>query len=110
MSNVPELSDDERREYLHRALAVRSERAQLRSSLKNGNLTIAELFELSDVGNKAASGMRAKQLIHAMPNYGSVKTAVLMQKLEISDGRHVGGLGKNQRQGLLDVFGGSADE
>ena len=108
--SVPELTDDERRENLERALAVRSERAQLRSSLKSGELTIAELLELADVGNKAASGMRVKMLISAMPSYGSAKTAELMQKLGISDGRRVGCLGKNQRQGLLDVFGGSADE
>lgn len=101
---IPVISDDQRRDSLVKAMAMRTERAQLRSALKSCGLSIEEFFELADVGNQAASGMRVKSLISAMPGYGAKKTEELMFKLGISDTRRVRGLGKRQRQGLLDEF------
>lgn len=103
---IPNLTTEQRREYLEKASKVRKERAIIRKDLKIGLMTLEQVFKLSDADCQAAANMRVKQVINAMPGYGFSKTQQLMKHLSIADGRRVKGLGDRQRQALMEVFGG----
>jgi hypothetical protein len=107
---IPNLSEANRRANLEKAMQIRSERADIRANIKAGNLGICGLLDMADNGNKAASGMRVKQLISSMPGYGSARTKQVMSALGISESRRVGGLGVRQRTALVELFRGDMHE
>lgn len=104
---VPNLTTDERRSALDKAMRVRAERSQLKRDLKQGLLTARQVFELSDSGMVAASGMRAEQFIAALPAFGKAKAEKLMRKLDISKSRRLRGVGIRQRIALLEHVEGA---
>lgn len=101
---IPNLTTEQRRENLEKAMRVRMARAELRADLKQGATDIRHVFELADSGHEEASGMRVKHLISAMPGYGFAKTRDLMRELGISESRRVRGVGTRQRAALLGVL------
>lgn len=105
---IPELTKEQRQANLEKAMKMRKERAELRSQLASGVLTVCDLIDLAERGDKAASGMRVKQMISAMPGYGFKKTQALMHNLHIAESKRVGGLGVNQAQALIAKLDGAA--
>lgn len=103
---VPELTKEQRIANLEKAKQMRKERTELRSQLASGVLTVCDLINLAERGDKAASGMRVKQMISALPGYVFKKTQALMHALSISESKRVGGLGVKQAQALIDRLGG----
>lgn len=103
---VPELTKEQRIANLEKAKQMRKERTELRSQLASGVLNVCDLINLAERGDKAASGMRVKQMINALPGYGFKKTQALMRELGISESKRVGGLGVNQAKALIDRLGG----
>lgn len=103
---IPELTEEQRQANLEKAMKLRKERAELRSQLKSGVLSVCDLINLAERGDKAAAGMRVKQMISAVPGYGFSKTQSLMHQLRIADNRRVGGLGVNQAQALIAKLDG----
>lgn len=103
---VSELTKEQRIANLEKAKQMRKERTELRSQLATGVLTVCDLINLAERGDKAASGMRVKQMISALPGYGFKKTQALMHALSISENKRVGGLGVKQAQALIDRLGG----
>lgn len=75
---VPELTKEQRIANLEKAKQMRKERTELRSQLASGVLTVCDLINLAGRGDKAASGMRVKQMISALPGYGFKKTQALL--------------------------------
>lgn len=102
---IPNLTTEQRREYLEKALRIRKERANVRNDLKSGLMTFGQVLKLADANRQSVSNMRVKQVINSMPGYGFAKTQQLMGDLHIAEGRRVKGLGVRQRQALLEVFG-----
>ena len=105
---IPNLTADQRREGLDKAMQVRKERAVIREGLKNGLIGIERVLDLADGGCAAAANMRVSQLISAMPGYALAKTERTMRELRISDRKRIKGLGSKQRAALVRVFGGRA--
>lgn len=103
---IPELTTEQRQANLEKAMRMRKERADLRNQLKSGVLSACDLIDLAERGDKAASGMRVKQMISAMPGYGFRKTQDLMHKLHIAESKRVGGLGVKQAQALIAKLDG----
>lgn len=103
---IPNLTDDERRKNLDKAMQLRQMRAAIRKRLKSGEMSIEAFFALADSGSEAASGMRAKLLVSAMPKVGFASTQRIMKALGISEERRVRGLGSRQREMLVGLFGG----
>lgn len=103
---IPNLTDDERRKNLDKAMQLRQMRAAIRKRLKSGEMSIEAFFALADGGSEAASGMRAKLLVSAMPKVGFASTQKIMKALGISEDRRVRGLGSRQRETLIGLFGG----
>ena len=101
---VPILTKEQRQENLAKGMQIRHQRAEYREQLKKGALPLEKFFELVDEGDQAASGMRVKAMIAALPGYAETRAEQLMKKLHIASSRKVKGLGRNQRANLLSTL------
>lgn len=104
---IPELTTEQRRENLAKAMELRKQRAELRAELGNGMLSVGDVISIADRGDKAAAGMRVKQMISALPGYGLKRTQDLMRKIGIADNKRVGGLGVAQIRVLVEKLDGA---
>ena len=78
-------------------------RAAVKEQLKTGDLTLEELLERG-ARDEALAKLKVRTLLESMPGVGKVKARRLMEELDISESRRVRGLGRHQRQGLLEHF------
>ncbi len=102
--SVPELDADARREALEKAKRARQVRAQLKHMLKSGEVELHEVLQRAGDA-PALAKMRVVEVLEALPNVGKVTAAKLMDELRISPTRRVQGLGRRQKEALLDRFG-----
>lgn len=105
---IPELTTEQRRANLEKAMELRQERADIRRKLGDGTYSVNDVLRLAEAGDQAASGMRAKQLINALPGYGLRRAQSLMKQIGIADSKRVGGLGWKQRAALVAKLDGGA--
>jgi len=84
-------------------VAVRRERAELRSRLKAGDLLLADLLKRTD--DDTVGKMKALSVIESLPGVGKVKARRAMESLGIAENRRLRGLGRRQRSDLLKAFG-----
>lgn len=96
---LPTLSPEERAKNLAKAAEMRQKRSKLRSDIKEGKLSLADVLKKAD--DPIVGRMKVSALIEALPGYGKAKTEALMLNLEISPSRRVQGLGSRQRSELL---------
>lgn len=101
MTGPPSLTPEQRAMALEKAAAARRGRAEVRQSLANGRLTVAEVLDSDD---ELIGGMKVKAMLTAVPGLGKVKAARLMESLGIAENRRIRGLGSRQREGLLDAL------
>lgn len=104
---VPILTEEERRQNLDKALKARRERAEVRTKLANGEMSVDDVFRLADAGNEAILRMPVESLIRSLPGYALSRTQKLMKRLRIAQSRRIRGLSKRQRNELLKALGGS---
>lgn len=64
---IPKLTTEQRRAALDKGMQIRHQRAEYREQLKKGALPLEKFFQLADEGDQAASGMRVKAMIAALP-------------------------------------------
>lgn len=95
----PKMTDEQRAMAAQRSSELRIERAQIKADLKAGNVTLAQALEY-----EAAQRMLVRELIAALPNYGSTRAGAVMEHLRISPIRRVAGLGPKQKAALLERF------
>ena len=100
---LPQLSDEARKEALKKAAAARSARAALRTQVKNGELSFADV--LAKLGDPVVDKIKVLTLIESLPGYGKAKASKLLSELDISDTRRVKGLGEKQKAALLERLG-----
>ena len=100
------LTKEQLQANLEKAMKLRKERAALRSELQHGITTVSDVINLAERGDKAAKGMRVKQVINALPGYGFKRTQALMKSLKIAENKRVGGLDVNQVQALIEKLEG----
>lgn len=97
------ISDDVRRAALAKAAEVRRERAELRTQLKAGDISLTDL--LGRVEDDVVGKMKVLAVLESLPGVGKVKARRTMEQIGISESRRVRGLGTRQRSQLLDAFG-----
>lgn len=97
-TNVPELTQEERKAALDKALLARRKRAQVREDLKSGKITLPELIETDD---EIVKRMRVSAMLEALPAIGETKSKRIMEECGIAESRRIGGLGKHQKAKLL---------
>ena len=101
---LPQLTEEQRAAALQKAAEARKVRAELKERLKRGGTTMSEVLKQADT-DEVLGKMKVSALLEAMPGYGKVKAAQVMEKLEIAPSRRLKGLGDRQRKALLDEFG-----
>jgi len=100
---LPQLTDDQRKAALEKAAESRRARAELRAQIKDGKLSIEKVLSKAD--DPVVGRMKVSMLIESLPGYGKAKTMKLMEELGISETRRIKGLGKRQREDLLERLG-----
>lgn len=100
---LPEMTDEQRAAALARAGEARRVRAEIKHLLKTGSLTFTDVLERADA-NDLVAGTKVKAIVVSMPGMGKVSTERLLSEIGIADGRTLRGLGKNQREQLVERF------
>ena len=101
---LPELTAQQREDALEKATAARRRRAEVKVGLKSRKISLGQFFELADE-DEALAKMRAKALLESLPRVGVHRSTLIMDEIGISKTRRVRGLGRVQREALLDMFG-----
>ena len=101
--SVPELTNEQRVEYLRKAAEQRVKRAAFREELKEGKVTLAQALNRSD--DPVVGRLHVRLLIESLPRCGKAKAQKIMEEIGISESRRVQGLGVRQRESLLEMLG-----
>ncbi len=104
MATPPPLTDDARRAALAKAADARRVRAELKHSLKAGELGLADVLTRAESDDVVAM-TKILTVLEALPGVGKVKSRRTMASIGISESRRVQGLGAKQRRALLAAFG-----
>lgn len=99
----PQLNAEQRARALEKAAMARRKRAEIKSLLKNGSLSLDELLEQA-ADDPMVSGIKVSAVLTSMPRTGKVKAGQIMEELGIAENRRVRGLGARQRSALLSKF------
>lgn len=97
----PALTPEQRQAALEKAAVARRVRAEVKDKLKMGSLSLRELFEQAD-RDQILAKLKVVSVLESLPGVGKVQARRIMEELDISASRRLRGLGRNQRDGLLD--------
>ena len=100
-AQAPARSLDQRMEALQRANDIRVRRAQLKKDLKDGRVQIESI--LVDPPEYVSTA-KVFDMLMAVPKFGRVKAARLLNQCRISQSKTVGGLSERQRAELVNLF------
>jgi hypothetical protein len=100
---LPVRTDEQRADDLLKAAAARAARAEVKSGLKRGTVTLADVIKDAETDGTIAK-IKVSALLQAMPGVGKVRAAQIMNRLGIAEGRRVRGLGHQQRAALEAEF------
>ena len=103
MALPPKLTKEQRDSALAIAAASRKRRAEIKSLLKAEQISISDVLVIGE-SDSAIAKLRVSELLAALPGWGSVRAMSMIERLEISPTRRVGGLGRAQREKLLAEF------
>ena len=100
-AQAPARSLDQRMEALQRANHIRVRRAQLKKDLKDGRAQIDSI--LLDPPDWVSTA-KVFDMLMAVPKFGRVKAARMLNQCRISQSKTVGGLSERQRTELVGLF------
>ncbi len=100
---LPKMDAEQRARALEKAVLTRRRRAEVKSLLKSGSLTLSDLFDGAD-SDPTLGGIKVTAALASMPKTGKVTAARIMDECGISENRRVRGLGPKQRAALLNQF------
>lgn len=103
----PVLTDDQRAQARASAIQARRERAEVRRSLRAGDVGIDEILA-SDVASYRR--MRVREVLQALPSLGPVRSAQIMSTVGIAPTRRIQGLSTRQREELIALVDGRIRE
>lgn len=99
----PKLTIEERRAALTKAADHRRQRAQFKEQVRSGRCSWREALESAE---EAILRMRLKELLEAIPGFGTVRALAVLDRVGISHSRRVQGLGSSQKERLLEELRG----
>src|SRR5918911_4158164 len=100
-AHAPLRSLDQRMEALRRANDIRVKRAKLKKNLKDGRVSIEQILREPP---EYVSTAKVFDMLMAVPKFGRVKAARLLNQCRISQSKTVGGLSDRQRHELIALF------
>ncbi|MCX6430683.1 MAG: guanylate kinase [Actinobacteria bacterium] len=96
----PQLTPEERARALEAATQARRLRADVKSKVKSGALSVGQVFDRAS-HEPAIAKMRVLELLESQTGIGKIRAIALMDRLKISHSRRIQGLGVHQRVALL---------
>lgn len=99
---LPVLTEAQKIEALKKAQEIRKQRADVRNRLKRGEIDLKQILESDD---PVSGRMKVAYLLRSLPRIGKVKARRIMEEVGIDDSRRVQGLGRRQKEALLDRLG-----
>lgn len=103
MGLPPQLTPEQRQEALLKAANSRKRRAEVKMRIKNDDISIDTILEMSK-NEDAIAKMRVKELLESLSGVGKVRAQSLMERLNISPTRRIQGLGRLQIKQLREEF------
>jgi len=103
MGLPPQLTAEQRQQALLKAANSRKRRAEVKSKMKNGEISIDDILLLAKTEDAIAK-MRVKELLESLSGVGKVRAQSLMERLNISPSRRIQGLGRLQVKQLREEF------
>jgi guanylate kinase len=103
MGLPPQLTAEQRQQALLKAANSRKRRAEVKSKMKNGEISIDDILLLAKTEDALAK-MRVKELLESLSGVGKVRAQSLMERLNISPSRRIQGLGRLQIKQLREEF------
>jgi hypothetical protein len=97
----PALTAEQRRAALETAAEARRQRAEVKAKLKQGSMSLEDLFDQGS-RDEALAKLKVVSVLESLPGVGKVQARRIMDELDISESRRLRGLGRNQRECLLD--------
>lgn len=101
---IPPLSDEQRSQARSAATDARRRRAEIKSGLRNGTRTLADVLAQAEDDDVLAHA-KVIDILKALPRVGGVRAARVMERLDIAGNRRLRGLGKHQTAALIAEFG-----
>ncbi len=98
---LPELTAEQRQQALANATEARRRRAEVKVALKKREMSLPEVFELAEK-DPAIAKMRAVDLLESLPRVGVHRAQLLMEEIGIAPSRRVRGLGRLQREQIIE--------
>ena len=86
-----------------KAAEARRVRAEVKTQLKDGAITFAQLLERAETDELVAK-TKVLTILESLPGVGKVKARRTMERIGIAESRRIQGLGENQRSALLHAF------
>lgn len=102
--SIPGRSNEQRRDALARANAIRSYRAGVKLEIKRGMMSKADVASLVVDPPEMMSSMKIADLLHCVPKLGRVKVNRMLVKAQCSHSKTLGGLSERQRSELLSAL------
>lgn len=92
-----EMPETDRKAASEAAVKARRERAALKQRIREGQLSPVRLLKYAQQRDHAAASMRVTDFLLLLPAVGKIKMPVILEELDISDKKRLGGLGVRQR-------------
>ncbi len=103
MALPPALSAEARTAALAKAAVARTARAELKTLLKMGSITLREALDRAP-SDEVIAKTKVLTVLESLPKLGKVKSRRLMEEIGIAESRRVQGLGEQQRIKLLEII------
>lgn len=102
---LPPLTPDQRAAALEKAAQARKDRAEIKTSLKRGTVTLTDVLNQGQTDDTVGK-MKVSALLESLPGVGKVRAQQIMERLGIAESRRIRGLGAKQRAALEAEFAG----
>ena len=102
---LPPLTPDQRAAALEKAAQARKDRAEIKTNLKRGTVTLTDVLNQGQTDDTVGK-MKVSALLESMPGVGKVRAQQIMERLGIAESRRIRGLGAKQRTALEAEFAG----
>jgi hypothetical protein len=102
---LPPLTPDQRAAALEKAAQARKDRAEIKTNLKRGTVTLTDVLNQGQTDDTVGK-MKVSALLESLPGVGKVRAQQIMERLGIAESRRIRGLGAKQRTALEAEFAG----
>ncbi len=100
---LPKLTLEQKKKALQKAQDMRSRRKGIRERLKKGSMSLKQVLDAKS--DEVLGKMRVAYLLASLPRVGKTTARKIMEEIGIDEARRVQGLGKRQREALLERLG-----